>query len=102
MTLRQKSDDSTGAIEIQKTKESLLVVQIQPLDRERVRVFAEARGVSDAEGFIQALDDRYAWEFARRPLDVVDLINYWEDKKNSGLSPSLNLYRAKTASAGKG
>lgn len=67
----------------------LLVVQIQPLDRDRVRRFAEARGVSDAEHFIKALDDPYAWEFARRPLDVVDLINYWEETKQLGTLTEL-------------
>ena len=81
MIVRQRSHEPTSAVEVTKAIESFLVVQIQPLDRERVQRFAEARGVSDAERFLKALDDRYAWEFARRPLDVVDLINYWEQKK---------------------
>jgi hypothetical protein len=88
-TVREKSDETMGAIEVRNGKKLLLVVQIQPLDRERVRRFAEARGVSDTEHFIKALDDRYAWEFARRPLDVVDLINYWEEKKQLGTLTEL-------------
>ena len=89
MTVRRKSDESTGAIEVGNAKELLLVVQIQPLDRERVQRFAEARGINDVERFIKALDDRYAWEFVRRPLDVVDLINYWEEKKKLGTLTEL-------------
>lgn len=89
MIVRQRSHEPTSAVEVTKAIESFLVVQIQPLDRERVQRFAEARGVSDAERFLKALDDRYAWEFARRPLDVVDLINYWEQKKELGALTEL-------------
>jgi hypothetical protein len=88
-TVRQKSDESTGAIEVANANDLLLVVQIQPLDRERVQRFAEARGINDVERFIKALDDRYVWEFVRRPLDVVDLINYWEEKKKLGTLTEL-------------
>ena len=83
-TLRRKSGSSDLAVEVKEPTQSLLVVQIQPLDRKRVQLFAKARGVSDIDRFITALDDHYAWEFARRPLDVVDLINYWEAKQELG------------------
>jgi hypothetical protein len=83
-TMRQKSGNSDVAVEVKETTESLLVVQIQPLDRKRVELFAKARGISDIDLFITAVDNHYAWEFARRPLDVVDLINYWETKKELG------------------
>lgn len=55
----------------------LLLVQIQPLDRERVGRFARARGIAGADDFLAALDRAHAWEFARRPLDVVDLASFW-------------------------
>ncbi|MDB5310312.1 MAG: hypothetical protein JWO38_4514 [Gemmataceae bacterium] len=54
-----------------------LVVQIEPLDRERVRTFAERRGIGNADRFVEELDNRSAWEFARRPLDVLDLAEFW-------------------------
>src|SRR5439155_7133513 len=88
-TVRQKSDESINTIQVQEPKESLLVVHIQPLNREQVRVFSKAREVKDAESFIQALDDHFAWEFARRPLDVVDLINYWKENKKLGTLTEL-------------
>jgi len=55
----------------------LLVVRIEPLDRERVRRFAERRGIVNPDRFVEELDNRFAWEFARRPLDVLDLAEFW-------------------------
>jgi hypothetical protein len=55
----------------------LLVVRIEPLDRERVRTFAERRGIGNSDLFVEELDNRFAWEFARRPLDVLDLAEFW-------------------------
>jgi hypothetical protein len=55
-----------------------LVVQIVPLDPVRVRRYAQWSNLPDAEAFIQALDANHAWEFARRPLDVNGLIEYWQ------------------------
>ena len=56
----------------------LLVVQIEPLDRERVRTFAERRGIGNPDRFVEELDNRSAWEFARRPLDVLALAEFWK------------------------
>src|SRR5207245_9523934 len=54
-TLHQKSSDKTGTFDAQEAQGSLLVVQIQSLDRESVRLFAQVRAVSDVERFIKAL-----------------------------------------------
>ena len=54
-----------------------LIVQIVPLDRERVRTFAQRRGIENPDQFLTALDNHSAWEFARRPLDVFDLASFW-------------------------
>ena len=53
------------------------VVQIVPLDRDRVRTFAERCGIGNPDHFLAALDNHSAWEFARRPLDVFDLASFW-------------------------
>ena len=62
----------------------VLVVQIEPLDRERVRSFAEGRGVNDPGQFLAALDTHFAWDFARRPLDVIDLAEFWKARGRLG------------------
>jgi hypothetical protein len=59
------------------TADTPLVVQLEPLDRDRVRTFAASRGIANPELFLAELDNRYAWEFARRPLDVLDLAEFW-------------------------
>ncbi|MEZ5414406.1 MAG: hypothetical protein R3F03_08835 [Opitutaceae bacterium] len=56
---------------------ALELVQLQPLDRERIGRFAAARGINPVEDFLTALERAHAWEFARRPLDVTDLAAYW-------------------------
>lgn len=66
------------------TPVTVRVVQIDPLDRARVEVFAMRRGLSDVETFIAALDRSHAWEFARRPADVIDLIEFWQNDHRIG------------------
>ena len=53
-----------------------LVVHIQPLDQIQVERLAHASSVSDVPAFIHAIDRAFAWEFARRPLDVSELIAF--------------------------
>jgi hypothetical protein len=55
----------------------LVVVQILPLDADRVRLYARWLGLTDTDDFISAIDSHHAWEFARRPLDVHSLIEFW-------------------------
>lgn len=55
-----------------------LVVHIQPLDQSQVECLARANSVQNVPAFIQALDQAFAWEFARRPLDVSELIAFWK------------------------
>lgn len=60
------------------------VVHLLPLDEPRVRKYAVARRVGDADGFLKALEENHAWEFARRPSDVGDLSSFWRDRGSLG------------------
>lgn len=62
---------------LQNQPSDLRMVKLQPLNREQVRRFAEGLNVPDSDVFIKSLDDQNAWEFARRPIDVTRLIEYW-------------------------
>ncbi len=64
--------------------DQIVVVQLEPLDRDRVVKFAEAMGLIDSAGFVKALDAHHAWDFAHRPIDVVDLISFWSENKRLG------------------
>jgi hypothetical protein len=67
----------------------LRIVQLEPLDRGRVRKFAESAGLQDPAAFIEALDVHHAWEFAGRPLDVAGLIGYWQEHGKLGTLTEL-------------
>lgn len=64
-------------------------VQLVGLDHEQVLCFAEARGIKDAKRFGDALDKAHAWEFARRPLDVIGLIELWKERGHIGTLTEL-------------
>jgi hypothetical protein len=56
-----------------------VVVQIEALDQERVRRISYAVvGNLRGDMFVKALDECHAWAFARRPIDVLDLLEYWK------------------------
>lgn len=73
----------------EKDTSSLLVVQLAPLDRKQVEQFARVRQIPNVEGFLQALDDAHAWEFARRPIDVVALAGMWAERGKIGTLTEL-------------
>jgi len=65
-------------------QEGILVVQIEPLDRLRVNKFARELNVVDLDSFLRSLDEKFGWPFARRPIDVIDLLNYWNKHHELG------------------
>jgi len=65
-------------------QEEILVVQIEPLDRSRVERFTRELKINDPAAFIRSLDEKHAWPFARRPIDVIDLLNYWNENQKLG------------------
>ena len=69
--------DASQSGEKKEKQEEILVVQIEPLDRSRVERFTQELDVADLAAFVGTLDEKHAWPFARRPVDVIDLLNYW-------------------------
>jgi hypothetical protein len=49
-----------------------------------VECLARVNSVQNIPAFIQALDGAFAWEFARRPLDVFELIAFWKTNERIG------------------
>jgi hypothetical protein len=83
--LHIQSDNSENvSLDNAERPQPLLVVRLLPLDRKRVEKFAKAREMPNVEDFIKALDVNHAWEFARRPVDVVDLGNFWSERGRLG------------------
>lgn len=91
---RKVSDKKPAERKSQRREPSspLLVVQIVPLDRARVEQFARSRGIEDVAEFLTALDRAHAWEFAGRPLDVIDLASFWTRNSRIGSLTELIEY----------
>ena len=64
--------------------EPISIVTLTPLDRQRVELFARGLGIADPAAFVTAIDEQDAWDFARRPLDVIELYRYWQEHRRLG------------------
>jgi len=62
----------------------LLIVQMAPLNEEQVRTFAKARGVSDVDKFMEAIERADADLYASRPADLQGLVEMWQNRKQIG------------------
>jgi hypothetical protein len=60
-----------------KDKNVLRIVRLAPLSDKQIHSFVSSR-LPKPDKFIQALYQSQAWEFAGRPQDITDLINYWQ------------------------
>jgi hypothetical protein len=57
--------------------ETPLVVLIAALDPDRVRLFATAEGAPNVDAFLDQIETANLWRFARRPLDLDWLVEFW-------------------------
>ena len=57
--------------------EDVQTVTMLPMSDAQITRFAEQAGVHDAEAFLNEITQQNAWTFARRPLDLTQLIATW-------------------------
>lgn len=81
---RELKPDANRTKEENGKQEEILVVQIEPLDSSQVERFTRELDIANPVAFIRALDEKHAWPFARRPIDVIDLLNYWNNYHKLG------------------
>ncbi|GLK69793.1 NACHT domain-containing protein [Hansschlegelia plantiphila] len=62
---------------------ALRIVALLPLGNEQIQKFAERR-IADAEAFLEEIGRQQAWTFARRPLDLIELIDLWKSRRRLG------------------
>ncbi len=67
----------------------LKIVQLMPLDEERVKRLALHLGASDASGLAEAVRAAGAQPFVARPLDVEWMVDYWEQHGKLGTLTEL-------------
>ncbi|CAN5898710.1 hypothetical protein BH11VER1_BH11VER1_29430 [soil metagenome] len=66
------------------TGNKVCTVLLLPMADRHIRSFAHARGVLDCDSFIAEIARNNSWSFARRPLDLDDLIALWTTKGRLG------------------
>jgi hypothetical protein len=72
--------------------EQPIVVIMAPLDPPRVRLFATAKGVPNVDEFLEQIEAANLWHFARRPLDLDWLVEFWQNEARLGsLTEMLEL-----------
>ena len=64
--------------------ESPLVVLMAALDRDRVKLFATAKRAPNVDAFLAQIEAANLWRFARRPLDLDWLAEFWQSQGRLG------------------
>ncbi|MGH8588028.1 MAG: hypothetical protein ACREXX_01440 [Gammaproteobacteria bacterium] len=82
--LEQIVHNETPKEEAQKIEEPLVVV-MAGLDEVQVRLFASRLGVNDLDAFVKGFNRAHLWSFARRPLDLQWLAQYWSRNGRFGM-----------------
>ena len=65
-------------------RHDLQTVVMLPLSNRQVERFARQSGVEEAAAFLAAVHRHDAWTFARRPLDLIALMDKWEQSGTLG------------------
>ncbi len=60
------------------------IVAFDDLKPSQVEIFAKARGVTNAQAFLDAVERADAWLFTSRPLDLEELVEFWNDHSRIG------------------
>lgn len=59
-------------------------VILLPLDKKRIEIYAHAKGVKSSKAFLEEIERKEAWSFARRPLDLQSLVDMWNSSGKIG------------------
>ncbi|HEU5400209.1 MAG TPA: hypothetical protein VFU86_02560, partial [Terriglobales bacterium] len=60
------------------------VLLMTPLDSDRIKRFAAAKGVERVDEFVSAIDEANLGNLAARPMDLIWLIEYWQRNHRFG------------------
>ena len=60
------------------------IVTLQDLSRDQIKIFARAKGIEDTTKFLGDIDRADAWSFTARPQDLIEVTEYWLDKRRIG------------------
>jgi hypothetical protein len=74
----RRRDDLTASSELP------FIAIMLPLNRDRVRLFAQGMSAPNVDGFLDAVEAANLWHFARRPLDLDWLVRFWQSQGRLG------------------
>lgn len=60
------------------------IVALADLTPSQVKAFAEAKGAANTQAFMDAIERADAWLHTSRPLDLEELVEFWNDHKRIG------------------
>ena len=75
---------TAGEKEQTPNQETVRTVAMLPMSDGQIERFAEWRGLNDVAAFLAEVARQDAWVFARRPLDLADLIEAWSSTERLG------------------
>ncbi|SEH04225.1 NACHT domain-containing protein [Candidatus Venteria ishoeyi] len=85
-------EENPNNVQQDKSIPNLRIVQLAPLDREKIKCYVEAKGLTDSGAFLQTVDARRIWSLLGRPLDVHNFLNYWQQYGQLGTLCELLEY----------
>lgn len=74
----QEAEPSHSENETASKRRELMLVQLVPLSPEQCRRLAQEAGVEDMDGFMDGIVRMGLDDFAERPGDLLDLVEYWK------------------------
>lgn len=69
---------------VEQATEAPVIVVMSGLDEERIRLFAVGKELPRLDGFIEQIKSSNLWQFARRPLDLDWLAEFWRNNDRLG------------------
>jgi len=83
------SGDEIKIREDAKSEAGFKIYSISKLSPEQIKAFICCKGINDAQGFLQEVERQEAWEYTRRPQDLLELVDFWDKNEKIGTRSEL-------------
>ena len=81
---RKEQHAATKAPKGQDPETGVRIVGLTSLSQPQIEKLAGSRGVKDVSALIAEIDRKRAWEFARRPQELIEICSYWNEHGQLG------------------
>lgn len=68
----------------QSEREKFVIYRLEPLRESQIEQFVRETDGNDPDGLISEIGVKDAWDFARRPQDLIELIALWQERGSLG------------------